>query len=32
MVDGVDGVTIGDSREVALKGFSGKHQLYSVSG
>ncbi|MFS0901316.1 adenylate/guanylate cyclase domain-containing protein, partial [Mycolicibacterium litorale] len=31
-VDGVDGVTIGDSREVSLKGFSGKHQLYVVSG
>jgi adenylate cyclase len=31
-VDGADGVAIGESREVSLKGFSGRHQLYSVSG
>lgn len=31
-VQGVDGVEIGDGREVSLKGFSGKHQLYVVSG
>lgn len=31
-VDGVDGVTIGDSREVSLKGFPGKHRLYMISG
>lgn len=31
-VDGADGVTIGDGREVSLKGFSGKHHLYAVSG
>ncbi|OBF59377.1 adenylate/guanylate cyclase domain-containing protein [Mycolicibacterium monacense] len=27
-----DGVSIGDGREVSLKGFSGKHHLYVVSG
>lgn len=31
-VDGPDGVAIGDGREVSLKGFSGKHHLYAVSG
>lgn len=28
----LDGLTIGDSREVSLKGFSGKHELFAVSG
>jgi class 3 adenylate cyclase len=31
-VGGTDGVAVGDSREVSLKGFSGKYHLYPVSG
>ncbi|KUI37182.1 cyclase [Mycobacterium sp. IS-1496] len=27
-----DGVAIGDGREVSLKGFSGKHHVYAVTG
>lgn len=31
-VSGVDGITVGDSREVDLKGFSGRHRVYAVTG